>query len=78
MTEEQVTVTFTDTVKRIWKKPDADVYDVIFRRRAAFYSLDSTHSDAADALMRSAEHSLQVKVLCNALNSAIIEASVIE
>lgn len=72
---EQKTLTFTDTVKKMGKNPQKNEYTVLFKRHAAFYSLDEGNSAAIEVLTRSAKESLQVNVVSEAAGTRIIEAS---
>ena len=72
---ELKTLTFTDSVKKMGKNPEKNEYTVLFKRHAAFYSLDENNSAAIEVLTRSAQEALQVNVVSEAARARIIEAS---
>jgi hypothetical protein len=72
---ENPKVTFSDTVKKIWKNPEGENYTVIFRRRAAFYSLDAKRDQAAEALLHSAQNGVSVTVTSDGVTSEIVDAA---
>lgn len=73
--KNQITDTFTDTVRALGIKSGADKYDVIFNRHAAFYKIDSKKSKEIDSLKKSKEESNPVEVECDAITRDIIRVS---
>lgn len=74
--DKPITLQFSDTVKRIGKNPEKGGYSVIFRRKAAFYSIEEDNVSSLEALNRSARESIPVKVESDALSSKILKAEI--
>ncbi|MDQ7823309.1 MAG: hypothetical protein RDV48_10980 [Candidatus Eremiobacteraeota bacterium] len=71
-------ITFVDRVKKLWAPPESASHTVLFRRNAAFYSVESSNRAALEALTRSAETGKPVKVTSHGVSMRIIEASIEE
>jgi hypothetical protein len=73
--EENPKIAFSDTAKKIWKNPEGETFSVIFRRRAAFYTIKGSRENAIQALTRSAQEGVSVNVTSDGVTSEILEAS---
>lgn len=72
---EPITVKFTDVVKKIGKNPQTNLYTVLFKRKAAFYSVEEDNIASLEALNRSFQEAIQVSVVSDAFKALIIEAN---
>lgn len=66
--------TFTDVVKKIGEIPGSRRFSVLFKRKAAFYSVEDKNTKTVEALFRSVQYKMPVTVICDEKNSLILEA----
>lgn len=71
---DPVTLSFSDVVRRIAPRRGEPVYDVIFQRHAAFYSVAADNRPAIEGLTRSAEQASPVDVVCDGATLHILSA----
>jgi hypothetical protein len=66
---------FSEKVKAIGKKKDVDLFDVIFKTRAAFYWIKADRGEEITLLQDSAKNNSPVNITCHALTREILEVS---
>jgi hypothetical protein len=70
----QMKLEFEGIVRNLGKVPDEPVYRVIFQRQAAIYSIDENDRESINALMKSNENKIPVKVTHDVSTMKIIKA----